>query len=157
MSDESPRIFMNPSSDIRPTSPEGASGADDYGQSPPVNWREALMALVASRVALIQLESKEAVTGGVRRAIFIVVAGGCAFFGWTLLLAGGIAWIADAADWHWSHVALAAAIVHLLAGAILVRLAMKPSGNSAFPVTRAEFQKDREWIENFQKPSKKNG
>lgn len=147
---------MNPSSDIRPISPGEAHGHDAYGQPPPANWREALMALIASRVALIQLESKEAVTGGVRRAVFIVVAGGCAFFTWALLLAGGIAWIADAADWHWSHLALGLAALHLLAGAILVRLAMKPSGSAAFPVTRAEFQKDREWIENFQKPRKKN-
>ena len=64
--------------------------------------------------------------------------------------------ISESLDWPWNRVAVGAAILHLLAGIILVRLA-KPSAATAFPVTRAEFQKDREWIENFPKTKKSNG
>lgn len=113
------------------------------------------MALIASRFELIQLESKEIARGGVRCAVFIAAAGFSAIFAWGLLVAGGISLIADAAGWAWNWVAIGAAIIHLIAAVILARLA-KPSDSTAFPVTRAEFKKDREWIENFQNPKKSN-
>lgn len=147
---------MNPSSDIAPTSPAEAAGAEPRPHPlPPANWREALTGLVAARFALIQLESKDAAKEAARSGSRLAAACGCAFFAWALLLAGAIPVISESAGWPWSRVALGAAVVHLLAGAVLVRLA-KPSPATAFPVTRAEFQKDREWIENFQKTKKSN-
>lgn len=113
------------------------------------------MALIASRIALIELESKDAIKQGARSAIMIVAAVICAVFAWALLLAGGISLIAVAADWPWYWVALGAAALHLLAGFILVKLA-KPSPGTAFPVTRSEFNKDRQWIENFHPTKKSN-
>ena len=53
------------------------------------------------------------------------------------------------------QVAIGLAILHLLLAVVFAKLA-KPSGKPAFPFTRAEFEKDREWIENFQKTSKSN-
>ncbi len=108
------------------------------------------MSLIASRISLIQLESKDAKKETGRRVVMIAAAAGCVLVTWALTLAGSIAWIAEAANWPWHRVALIAAAVHLLVGIILARLA-KPSGSPSFPITRAEFQKDREWIENFQK------
>jgi uncharacterized membrane protein YdbT with pleckstrin-like domain len=105
----------------------------------PSNWREAIMALIAARVSLIQLESKDFQKDAARKAVIIVAAGVCVFFAWELLLVSGIAAISS--------------LLHLLMAWILFRLA-KPSGKPAFPVTLAEFQKDREWIENFQKTKK---
>ena len=105
------------------------------------------MTLIASRVALIQLEAKDASTKAVRRVSFVSAACGCAIFAWALLLAGGISWISESTGWPWNRVAIGASALHLLAAIIFVKVAK-------FPVTRAEFQKDREWIENFQKPSK---
>lgn len=113
------------------------------------------MALIATRVALIQLESKDVTRGVIRIAILLAATFVCVLATWALFLAGGIALIAELAGWHWSWVALSVAALHLLAAIILVRLA-KPSGKPAFPVTRAEFQKDREWIENFQKTKSSN-
>ena len=63
--------------------------------------------------------------------------------------------IAKSIECPWDQVAIGVAVLHLLAGIILARLA-KPSAATAFPVTRAEFKKDREWIENFQKTKKSN-
>jgi len=144
---------MNPSPDTNGASFPEASAAGH--PRPPANWREALMALIATRVALIQLESKDVVRAGIRIAILLAATFVCVLSAWTLFLAGGIALIARATGWHWGWVALAAAALHLLGAIILVRQA-KPTGAPAFPVTRAEFQKDREWIENFQKTRSSN-
>lgn len=114
------------------------------------------MSLVASRITLIQLESKDAASGTVRSAALILAACGCVFFSWALVLAGGISLVAQLANWPWNYVALAVATVHLLAGLVMARLALKSPRGAMFPITRAEFQKDREWIENFQKTPKSN-
>ena len=111
------------------------------------------MGLIASRVALIQLESKDVARDGARRAVMLLGVIGFVFFGWTLLLAGIVALLSTATGWSWSWVAIGLAIIHLLLAAIFAKLA-KPSGRQAFPFTRAEFEKDREWIENFQKTSR---
>ncbi len=133
-----------------PAATAGPGGLDSGSNPPPANWREALMGLIASRVALIQLESKDAARDGAKRAGMWLAVAGCVFFGWILLLAGGVSLLATAIGWPWSWVAVGLAAAHLLLAIILVKLA-KPSGNPAFPHTLAEFQKDREWIENFQK------
>jgi uncharacterized membrane protein YqjE len=127
------------------------------GDSPlPSNWREALLSLIASRVTIIQLESKEAASLGARRAVLIVAAVICLFFTWALLLAGGIAAISHWTTWPWYWIAITAAVIHMATAVLLARIA-KSSDQPSFPVTRAEFQKDREWIENFQKTPKSNG
>jgi uncharacterized membrane protein YqjE len=135
---------------------EGPAPAVSAAGLPPANWREALMGLVSSRLALIELEAKDAAKSGVRRVVFLVGVCGCLFFTWALLLVGLVPLIADATGWPWSKVALGAAGVHLLVALIFYKLA-KPSEAPSFPVTRTEFQKDREWIENFQKTKKSNG
>ena len=146
---------------MNPVLPDGGPGPGESGTrsghgpfpAPPANWRVALMDLIASRLALIQLESKDLVRQGIRHVICLVAACFCLFFTWALGVAGLVALIAHAAGWPWHWVALAAAGLHLLSAVILAQLA-KPAGVSAFPVTRSEFQKDREWIENLQKTKK---
>ncbi len=132
------------------------SGPNPGGDAPlPSNWREALLSLIASRVELIQLESKEAAGQGARRAILIVTAVICVFFTWALMLAGGIAALSHSTSWPWYWIAITAAAIHL-AAAFLMVMAAKSRNQPSFPVTRAEFQKDREWIQNFQKTPKSN-
>lgn len=143
---------MNPSPDIGPTPPEGDFGPMSRTK-PPANWREALLGLIAARVGLIQIEAKDASRQAARRALFLATAGASAFFCWALLLAGGISWISEATGWPWNRIAVAAAAAHLLGAMIFAKGAKSPA-EPAFPLTRAEFQKDREWIENFQNPSK---
>ena len=133
----------------------GATGTD-AGQALPPTWQESLAALVASRVALIQLESKEAARSGARRAGLYLAVVGCIFFGWLLLLAGAVQVIATATQWPWSWIALGLAGVHLILAIVFAKLA-KPSEKPAFPHTCAEFQKDREWIEQLKKSKKSNG
>ena len=111
------------------------------------------MALVAARLALIELESKEAAQAAGRRTALIGAACACVFFTWALLLAAGVSLISRTSGWPWDWVAAGLAALHLLVGIVLAQSA-KSSGNPAFPVTRAEFKKDREWIENFNKDKK---
>jgi cytochrome bd-type quinol oxidase subunit 2 len=114
-----------------------------------------LLTLIASRVTLVQLESQDAAKAGARRGLLLIAVLVCAFFAWALLLAGGIAASSQLTGWSWYWIAIAASGAHLAAALMFARTAKKP-GPPAFPITRNEFQKDREWIENFQKTRKSN-
>jgi len=147
---------MNPASDTAPSPAVEIPGMDRGFQThTPANWRDALLALVSSRVALIELESKEAAHHAARRAITLGALAFCVWFMWALLLAGGIAGLAQTSGWPWYWIAIGAGVIHMGAAILLARAAKSPP-TPAFPVTRAEFQKDREWIENFQKTRKSN-
>jgi uncharacterized membrane protein YqjE len=147
---------MNAESETEHTPHVEPPRASAPSESPlPSNWREALLTLIASRVALFQLESKTAARDAATRIARIVAVVICAFFAWALLLAGVIGAIAENSQWPWFWIAITAAAIHL-AAALLLALAAKAPRSPSFPVTRAEFQKDREWIENFHKPRKSN-
>lgn len=121
----------------------------------PANWREALTTLIATRVALIQHEARESARSGAKRFARLIAAVLCLFFTWALVLVGGVAALCATTGWPWHWVTLAAAALHLLA-AFLLLSGSKPAGPS-FPLTRAEFQKDREWFENLHhKPKSSN-
>ena len=117
------------------------------------NWRESLLALISARLALIELESKEAATIAARRAILIVALIACVLFTWALVLVGGIAGLAHLSGWPWYGIAGGVAILHLVAALLFARAAQARTAPT-FPVTRAEFKKDREWIKNFQQTRK---
>ena len=145
---------------MTPDPDSGMPQSDDSGPSrasadpkPPANWREALMTLVATRLTLIQMESREVARDVGKRTLKIAAAAICAIFGWALVLAGGITLLAASLGWPWHLVALAVAAMHLLAAWLLISVG-RTSPPPAFPLTRAEFLKDREWIEDFQKHRK---
>ena len=121
----------------------------------PSTWIEALLAIASSRAELIRLEAKDAARKGSNKAARVIAAILCITFGWSLLLAGGIGALSILAGWPWFWTALAIGAIHIIVAAILLR---KSSGATTpfFPVTRAEFQRDREWIENLQKNPKSN-
>ena len=146
---------MSPSSD---TGPAASTAAPKVGErsDTPQNWREALMTLLATRVDLIKLESKVVAGGFARRAGFHAAAAFFAVFAWALLLTGAIGVISETTEWPWSWVCIGIAVLHLLLAILFSKLA-SPKAKAAFPVTRAEFQKDREWIENLHKTTKSNG
>lgn len=123
--------------------------------SPCPDWRTALTTLIAARVALIEMESKDLVQELSRRLIWLILAVGCGVFAWLLILAGGISLASEASGLSWNKLAIGAALIHLVAAILFTRLA-KPASSRTYPVTRAEFSKDREWIENFQKIKKSN-
>ncbi len=142
---------MNPTSGPNPSSPVPSSG----GPSVPPNWRTALLDLVGSRIALIQLEFRQAAGSGVKRGILFATAAILLLLAWIILVAGGIGAVSVSAGWPWYWVALSAGGIHLLLALILILVARKP-GPATFETTRAEFKKDREWLANFQSPNKSN-
>jgi MFS family permease len=138
------------------TPPANPAAADSSHPSEhPENWREALMALIASRISLIRLEARETARQRAKRVVCVIAAVICLFFTWALLIAGGIGAIAAISGWPWHWLAIGAAGLHLVAAVILAGGSSKPAA-PAFPLTRAEFQKDREWIETLQKKPKSN-
>jgi len=148
---------MNPALDTE--CPPSAAGSHQNGAAAaalPSNWREALLALLAARVALMELEFKQSAQTGARRLLCLGAVAGCIFFMWALLLAGGIAILAESFGWPWYGIALGASAFHLLA-AIGFAQGTRHGATPAFAVTRAEFHKDRQWIENLQTPAKSNG
>jgi uncharacterized membrane protein YqjE len=146
---------MNHSPDTHHSPAVDHSGPRPADSGLPNNWREALMTLISSRVALIRLEARQSAKSGASRAIRMAAAAFCLLVAWLLLLAGGIAAVSAGSGWAWHWVALATAVLHLLAAWILI--ISGKTAPPAFPATRAEFQKDREWIENFQnKPKSSN-
>jgi uncharacterized membrane protein YqjE len=119
----------------------------------PESWKDALACLVSSRISIIQAESKDAAALGARKALFVAVAAFCALFTWILILAGAVGAISSATAWIWYHVAFAAAGLHLLI-AVFALLAAKSKSAPSFPITRAEFEKDREWLNQLNKKPK---
>lgn len=142
-------IDLSPAADIPGQAPESVTRT-------PANWREALLALIASRIALIELEFKEAAKDGTRRAVLAAALVFCLIFMWALLLAGSIAGLARITAWPWYWIAIAFGVLHLVA-AIRLAMAVRAPQSPVFPVTRAEFTKDREWIEKFHSPRKSDG
>lgn len=135
---------------MNPPAPDPSSTASAPASLP---WRSALMTLIASRFALVEIESRALVRAAATRLLQCVVAIVCGFLGWALLLTGAIALLARTQGWPWPWLVVGAAGMHLLAAVVLLKRAARPAA-PAFSATRAEFQKDRAWIETFQKTPK---
>lgn len=130
------------------------TGQPARGDLPP-DWSEAMLNLVSARIELIQLESREAARTATRKAIMTGAGIGLIFFGWLLALAGIIGMIAHGAQigWHW--IAIIAALLHIIPAWLLLRTA-KSTPTPSFPFTRAEFIKDRQWLQNLRQSKKSN-
>jgi len=141
---------MNTSPDTEGSSQQFTSAGND--SAGPANWRQAIATLITSRIALIQLEARESARLGAKKVLRIIAAILCVFFAWALLLAGAVAALSAITGWAWHWLAIAAALVHLIVATtlMLVSTASKPM----FSLTRAEFQKDRQWFENLQNSDK---
>lgn len=116
----------------------------------PQSWQEALINLVAARLGLIKIEAAEAGAHVAKRLVAAVLAGVLGLFLWALILAGSIGLLAYFAIWHWFWITLAVAGLHAVVIFFLLMVARKTSP-TAFPITRAEFEKDHQWIENLKK------
>lgn len=112
---------------------------------------EALLTLAFSRMEIVRIEAKSASSAAFGRFALLIVGMFALFSAWALALAASIGVIAASSTWEWYHVAFASAGAHLLIGVVFL-LILKARKTESFPVTRAEFQKDREWLNRLKKP-----
>jgi len=104
------------------------------------------MEFVAARLDLFALEAKDAGKLAARRGALVAVITGCAMMAWMAAVAGLIGWVATAgAGIDWYFVALGAAGFHLVLAGIAAYVLRRPAPQ-AFPLTKAEISKDREWL-----------
>ena len=110
----------------------------------PPNWRESALEFVAARLELASLEAKEAGKLAARRVALVILSVCCAMVAWLAIVAGVIGWIASTGV-PWYFIALGAALLHLVVAGIGGTILAQPS-TPAFPHTKAELSKDREWL-----------
>ncbi len=119
---------------------------DAAEQAPePGSWLEALSMYLNSRIDLMRLEGRSAGRLWGRSAVLFAVAALAGLVAWLALTAGLIALLAVSFSWPWHWVALGAGLAHLLAAAVCVKAALT-TNTAAFPLTRQEFAKDRQWL-----------
>ncbi|MFK7852399.1 MAG: phage holin family protein [Akkermansiaceae bacterium] len=116
------------------------------GAKGPVNWKEAGVDFISSKVGIFRVEAKAAATAAIGKIALLLVAVFFLFVTYALLLVGLVGWISDSINWQWYHVAFAISGGHCLISLILLLMCRsKPA--EPFPMTRAELEKDREWLE----------
>lgn len=148
-----------PTDDASHRSPEG--GPASPGAAAPGGGRECrdfsamLAEFAAARAGLARCEAQDLARRAGRKGMTAAVALAALAFAWALLLAGGLGWAAAAGlPWHW--IAIGAGVLHLLAVLVLGMFLARPAP-PAFPLTRRELEKDREWIEKLKQDLKSHG
>jgi len=131
--------------------PVGNASTDDRSPEPaPESWNEALSALITSRAAIFQAESKTAVRQTVSNLLKWTVAGLFLLFAWALMVVAIMYAMVSSMAWQWHWVIIGTSLFHLLVAAVLLATT-KSKRHGYFPITRSEFLKDSEWLKNFQK------
>jgi len=138
--------------------PDSRLPSNEAGQFPspnetelPKNWIEALTGLVSSRIAIFQIEAKEAASSALAKILPLILALSFSLMAWLLLVAGLIGFISQGCGWSWYDAAFALAGGHLLLG-VLMLLLVRSKPKEPFTVTRAEFEKDRKWLNKLKNP-----
>lgn len=121
----------------------------EEANAPSSSLRESAVEFVSARLELLSLEAREAGKIAGRKGALVGIIVGCAMTAWLTFIAGIIGWIATAGDGlKWYFVALGVAIFHLLLAGIVVALLRRPTP-PAFPLSKSELAKDREWLLNL--------
>jgi hypothetical protein len=119
------------------------------------DWQSAIAEFAASRIELIRLESEDAAQLAAQKTRDVILLTCAAVLGWLCLLAGLIGVLHHFTQWSWWCCALLFALIHaILAGIFAARL--KRPGPPVFPLTRAEFHKDKLWMQSLKTPPSKH-
>ena len=140
---------MSKPTDIESANHPGSSPAGGAADS----WSAALATLVSARIELLRHESREAAGAWAKTAALLAIAAVAALVAWLAIVAGTVAALAAATGCAWYWLALGAALLHLI-GAGCCLMAARFSKPPAFPLTRNEFTKDREWLKSLATPRK---
>jgi uncharacterized membrane protein YqjE len=121
-----------------PQSQESSAGSD--------SWQEAIPNLIASRAEIFRIEAQDAIQAAIGKWMVIGLALFLIIGAWTLLIAGLIGLVSTQYAWTWYQVAFAAAGGHFLIALVTCMIIKGGRKTESFPITRQEFEKDREWL-----------
>jgi uncharacterized membrane protein YqjE len=124
----------------------------ENAEAPSKDGINPVIGLLESRAAIVSIEVREAISSGLAKGLLLIAALLGVIGAWALAIAGAISGLSSATGWVWFHIAFAAAGVHILIAAAALLIA-KSWKTETFPVTRAEFEKDREWLKRLRKPN----
>lgn len=136
------------------SAPSGHLGAHG-GSNATAVMKRAVSEFVSARMELAAIEAKEAAEFTIRKVVSAVVLTVCAFFTWTLVLAGLAGLLAGwaenlAADRvpgvsGWVIILFALAILHALVAIIFLLILKKKPAVPLFELTRQEIKNDKAW------------
>jgi uncharacterized membrane protein YqjE len=116
----------------------------------------ALADFFESRAALLATESKSALFQFLVAASCLVAAVLFFVFGYIFLLGSAVVAIAHMANVSWVWIALGAGGLHFVIALIFLIVAVTGIKRPVFRETRAELQKDREWLKNLEENRPQN-
>lgn len=119
------------------------------------DWLSAVTEFTATRLELIQLEARIFGQATARKTALALVLAVASLVAWLCLLAGLVGVLHHFTCWPWWSFALGFGLVHVLIAWRLAAVLKRPNP-PAFPITRAEFQKDRLWMQRLKKHDSKN-
>jgi uncharacterized membrane protein YqjE len=132
------------SSGMASPSLEGSPAADESRL--PGNWIEAIPSLIASRLGIFRIEAQDALGVTVRKLIILAVLAFCLIASCGLLTAGLIGLISVHFNCAWYFVAFSLGGIYLLIALVMLLIFKGSKKIESFPVTRKEFEKDHEWL-----------
>lgn len=110
------------------------------------NWKEAIPDLIFSRIGIFRIEAQDAWEVTVRKLITLSVLLFGLFATWSLITAGLIGVISARFNCPWYFAALSLGGVYLLIFLLMLLIMRRSKKTESFPITRQEFEKDREWL-----------
>ena len=128
------------------------------------SFADGLRQYLLARGELLSIESREAARVAGRKGTLAFLLACAVFFGYALLLTAAVAlvghWLGTILPGAWSQfgwqtAAVLAGLLHLGAAALCYRALRQPPSEPLFEVTRSEFQKDRQWLNDQQNSSEK--
>jgi uncharacterized membrane protein YqjE len=112
----------------------------------PESWKEAIPSLITSRLEIFKFEAQDALGAVAKKLILLGVIIFCLIATWVLLTAGLVGLISAHFNCAWYFSAFSISGVHLLIALIMLLIVKGSKKSESFPVTREEFEKDREWL-----------
>ncbi len=136
---------MNPDSSGMPNSRAAESPISGEGHLPS-NWKEAIPALIASRIGIFRIEVQDAIEVVAKKLILWGIVAFCMIATWGLLTAGLIGLISVQFNCAWYFAALSLGGGYLLIALAMLLIINRSKKIESFSITREEFEKDREWL-----------
>ena len=131
----------------RVRNPSGHAGLIDNA----IGLISALFAYVETRAALLAVESKALLLQLAAVVAFALGALIAIVFGYIFVLGSLIVGVAHLSGISWTWIALGAGLLHIVLAVVCVLLAKAKLTGRLYPETRAELNKDQQWLKSLGK------